>query len=139
MPRYFAAAITLISATTFMLALPGCFEVKDELKNPGGSTTTGSGSITVTWDENRDSGVNSSGGGYRVYYSRTANVATASNPNVVDVPFSIAPSAPTQTIISNLAKGDWYIKVVAYSAYNPHNVSGGAKSSDSAEFKITIQ
>lgn len=123
-------------AMVSVLTLSGCFEVKDSLKNP---TPTGTASATVSWDENRESGVNSAGGGYRVYYATSSNVATSSNSNVVNVPYVSGPTAPTTATISNLSTGDWYIKVVAYSAYNPHSISGGAKSSDSTEFKITIQ
>ncbi|MNL04399.1 hypothetical protein D3C87_1249670 [compost metagenome] len=116
--------------------MPGCFEVKDSLKTP--TPGSGSESATVSWDANRESGVNTAGGGYRVYYASSPNVATASNSNVVLVPYVAGPTAPTTATISNLPAGDWYIKVVAYSAYNPGG-SGAAKSSDSTEFKITIQ
>lgn len=129
--------IFIITAT-----LIGC--TNDGLTSPITPTPTpragpGSESATVTWTANRDTGVNSTGGGYRVYYANASGVATAGNTQVVDVPYVSGPTAPTTATISNLGAGDWYIKVVAYSSYNPHAVAGGAKSSDSAEFKITIQ
>lgn len=136
--RNLLTILLCICAFVSILVLVGCFEVKDSLKNPV-TPVTGSASATVSWDENRESGVNSAGGGYRVYYATSPNVATASNSKVVLVPYVAGPTAPTTATISNLSAGDWYIKVVAYSAYNPHGVSGGAKSLDSAEFKITIQ
>jgi hypothetical protein len=126
-----------IIAFVGFLFLSGCFEVKDSLKVP--VANTGTASATVTWAQNRETSVNSAGGGYRVYYASAAGVATASNPNVVLVPYVSGPTAPTTATISNMPVGDWYIKVVAYSAYNPHNVIGGVKSTDSNEFKITIQ
>lgn len=134
--RIIAGITVLIS---FFLILPGCFEIKDSLKNPVTPTPSGSLSVTVSWDKNREVGVNSAGGGYRVYYANSPNVSTASNSNVVQVPYVSGPSAPITATISNLPAGDWYIKVVAYSAYNPHNVTGGVKSLASNEFKVTIQ
>lgn len=134
--RIIAGITVLIS---FFLILPGCFEIKDSLKNPVTPTPSGSLSVTVSWDKNREVGVNSAGGGYRVYYANSPNVSTASNSNVVQVPYVSGPSAPITATIINLPAGDWYIKVVAYSAYNPHNVTGGVKSLASNEFKVTIQ
>ena len=129
--------ITVLISLFFIL--PGCFEIKDSLKNPAAPVQSGSLSVTVSWDENREAGVNSAGGGYRVYYANSPNVSTTNNSNVVQVPYVSGPLAPATATISNLPAGDWYIKVVAYSAFNPHNVTGGVKSLASNEFKVTIQ
>jgi hypothetical protein len=133
----FTFSLAVAFTFLFILGLSGCFEVKDSLKNPT-TTPTGSASVTVSWDDNRESGVNSAGGGYRVYYATSSNVSTASNANVVVVPYATGPKAPTTVTIENLAAGDWYIKVVAYAAYNP-GMSSAAKSADSPEFKVTVQ
>ncbi|MDH3310680.1 MAG: hypothetical protein OEM48_04090 [Gammaproteobacteria bacterium] len=92
----------------------------------GGSGTTSS--VQVSWTANRETAVNSPGGGYKVYYSSTAgfNIASA---NVIDVPYA-AGATPTSTTLS-LLTGTHYIKVIAYSTLNP----GG--STPSAEIAIT--
>lgn len=91
----------------------------------GGGTTA---SVQVSWTANRETAVNSPGGGYKVYYSPTAgfNIASA---NVIDVPFTSG-TAPTSTTLT-LFSGTHYIKVIAYSALNP----GG--SAPSTEIAIT--
>lgn len=96
----------------------------------GGGPPAVSRSVQVSWTANRETAVNSPGGGYRVYSSRTTgfDIATAS---VVDVPYSAGASAPTSTLIT-LLTGTNFIKVVAYSALNP----GG--SAPSAEASIVV-
>lgn len=81
----------------------------------GGSSTVSI--VAVSWSENSESGVNSAGGGYKVYYSTTSGFSV-SGANFVDVPWVSGPAAPT-TVNLSLATGTHYIKVVAYSALNP--------------------
>lgn len=83
----------------------------------GGGTTSTVSTIAVSWDANRESGVNGAGGGYKVYHSTTSGFSVSSA-SFVDVPYVSGPSAPTSTTLS-LATGTHYIKVVAYSAANP--------------------
>lgn len=94
----------------------------------GGSSTIST--IAVSWIENSESGVNSAGGGYKVYYSTTSGFSV-SGAGFVDVPYVSGPIAPTTTNLS-LATGTHYIKVVAYSALNP---SG---SPASAQIAVTV-
>lgn len=102
---------------------------------PGGTFT---GTLRVNWTANREKAVNMAGGGYRVYYSTSANfnIATAS---FVNVPYVAGASAPTTAAITGLsANTRYYIKVVAYSALNPPGGATGSTSSPSAEFTVQI-
>lgn len=96
----------------------------------GGGTTSTTSTVAVSWDANRESGVNSAGGGYKVYHSTTSGFSI-SGASFVDVPYVTGPNAPTSTTLS-LASGTHYIKVVAYSAVNP---SGSAAS---AQIAVTV-
>lgn len=100
------------------------------------STSTGwtphLGGVTVNWTANKEKAVNSSGGGYKVYYSQTSgfNINTAS---FVNVPYVSGASAPTSTTIPGLLPGTWYIKIVAFSAIN-----GGSQSAVSGEASVVV-
>lgn len=96
----------------------------------GGGTTSTISTVAVSWDTNRESGVNSAGGGYKVYHSTTSGFSV-SGASFVDVPYVSGPSAPTSTTLS-LATGTHYIKVVAYSTVNP---SGSAAST---QISVTV-
>ena len=76
----------------------------------------GSGGVHVSWDANRESGVNSAGGGYRVYYSSTGSI-TAGTP-FVNIAFA-AGTTPTTADLTGLTPGNYTISVLAYSAANP--------------------
>lgn len=93
--------------------------------------------IQISWTANREKAVNQAGGGYRVYYSRTSgfSIATAS---YLNVPYVSGGTAPVSTIFTNLMKGNYYFKVVAYSALNPAGGSSGSVSSPSTELSFTV-
>ncbi|MFP4611187.1 MAG: hypothetical protein ACLFQT_09210 [Thiohalophilus sp.] len=95
----------------------------------GGDSTPTESTVAVSWDANRESGVNSSGGGYRVYHSTTSGFDIGSA-DFVDVPYVSGSSAPTSTELT-LSSGTHYIKVVAYSALNP---SGSAPSDENVVY-----
>lgn len=76
--------------------------------------------MAVSWDANRESGVNSTGGGYRVYHSTTPGF-DIDNADVIDVPHA-SDTTPTSTTLT-LSTGTHYIKIVAYSALNPDGSS----------------
>lgn len=92
----------------------------------GGGGGSSARNVQVSWTANRETAVNSPGGGYKVYYNPTAGFAIGSA-NVVDVPYAGA-AVPTTTNLT-LTSGTHYIKVVAYSALNP---AGSAPSSETA-------
>lgn len=87
--------------------------------------------VRITWDANRETAVNRSGGGYRVYYSTTNNfnIATAS---YVNVPYVSGATAPTTYNLTGLLAGTHYFKVVAYSNLNPTG------SSTSPQFQVSL-
>jgi hypothetical protein len=103
----------LISLTLLVSVIIGCGSGSGG--DGGGSSTTST--IAVSWIENSESGVNSAGGGYKVYHSTTSGFSV-SGAGFVDVPYVSGPIAPTTANLS-LATGTHYIKVVAYSALNP--------------------
>ncbi len=86
-------------------------------------------SVRVSWTANRETAVNSAGGGYKIYYSPTAGFDIASA-NVVDLPYK-AGAAPTTTNLT-LASGTHYVKVIAYSTLNPNG------SAPSAEIAVSV-
>ncbi|HEX7043643.1 MAG TPA: hypothetical protein VF203_03420 [Burkholderiales bacterium] len=86
--------------------------------------------VEVSWDPNRESGVNRAGGGYRVYHGTTPGFSLG-GARFVDVPYAGGETTPTRALLA-LAPGTHYIKVVAYSALNP------AGSAPSAEVAITV-
>lgn len=97
----------------------------------------GGATVQVSWAANRETAVNGTGGGYKVYSSKTAgfDVATASS---VDVPFTSGPTAPTSTTLRNLSTGTYFVKVVAYSALTPPGGNRGSTSAPSAEISVLV-
>lgn len=98
-----------------------------------GCVGSGDGSnptVTISWTANRETAVNSPGGGYRVYYASTPGFSPTEG-TVVNVPYASAPIAPTSTVIP-LSRGTYYFTVVAYSNLN----SNGSETSQ--EKSITI-
>jgi hypothetical protein len=85
------------------------------------SPASGSGGVDIRWDANRESGVNSAGGGYRVYYSSTGSI-TAGTP-FLDVAYA-AGTTPATAQLTGLAAGTYTIRIVAYSAANPTGSAG---------------
>ncbi len=90
----------------------------------------GSGSISINWAANREAAVNTTGGGYRVYY--TQNSSLTSSAPAKDVPFSSGTTAPTTTTLSGLVSGTYNIYVVAYSAMK----SAGSAASPAATVTV---
>ena len=95
----------------------------------------GGTSVQVSWTANREAAVNKSGGGYKVYYSKTPgfDIGSASS---VNVPYQSGATAPTSSKLS-LSSGTYYIKVVAYSSIV--GPSGAASNSQpSAEVSVVV-
>ena len=93
-------------------------------------------SVLVSWDENPETAVNRSGGGYKVYYSSNSGF----NPGdggvtEIDVPYISGPSAPTSVLLS-LSPGTYYIRMAAYSALNAPGESGGSISAATPQITI---
>lgn len=87
--------------------------------------------VTVNWVANREAGVNNVGGGYRLYYASTPNVALGLA-TLVTVPYDpLSGLTPTMAALQ-LTAGTWYVRVAAYSAIN----AGG--SAPSAELAVAV-
>ena len=72
--------------------------------------------VTVSWNANRDKVVNTTGGGYRLYYSQTSGFSV-NDATSVDVPYVSGSTAPTSTSLS-LEEGTWYLRISAYGVWN---------------------
>ena len=94
--------------------------------------------IQIVWSPNRETAVNSAGGGYNVYYSQTQGFNIVDALGVVNVPYSSGTLAPTSASIADLTPGVYYLKVVAYSALVPPGQSTGAVSAPSSEVSVTL-
>ena len=115
-----------LGAIAGILLLVGCSGGDNAVSVVGaGTTPTGTRSVLVSWTPNREVAVNRTGGGYRVYASRTAGTSLESA-SVQDVPYTAGATAPTSAVLL-LPTGNNYIRVVAYSALNP---SGSAASGE---------
>lgn len=112
------------------------------LAGPGckyGEKTMGKGpySVVVSWNANREAAVNSTGGGYRVYYSIDPNFR-AEVTSSVDVPYVSGAEAPTSVTIRGLtyrAPYRYHVRVLAYSALT--NLSGELATSAVAETSVS--
>lgn len=106
-----------ISLILILLLLFGCGSIGSSGGNNGNST------ISITWDANHETRVNNSGGGYRVYHSRSPGFSL-DDPDAFmkEVPFVSGSQAPTTTTLT-LENGTWYIKIVAFMDLNGESVS----------------
>lgn len=80
----------------------------------------------VNWDANRETGVNSAGGGYEL--------AISGHPPPVDIPYVSGPAAPT-SFSKILPPGTYTITVRAYTALDPQ---GGNTRTYSAATTIVV-
>jgi|GEM_PF-1442858 len=105
------------------------------------ATTTASGAspeVVVNWNANHQSAVNTTGGGYLVYFSQSSGFSPG-DPGVqsTNVPYTSGPQTPTSATL-NLAAGTWYIRVQAYSALTGPTSTGGSYSTPSAQISVTV-
>jgi len=94
--------------------------------------------IEVSWAANRETAVNRSGGGYRVYYSAQSDF-DVNSATFLDVPYVSGALAPTSVIINGLREGMTYIKVVAYSSLKPPGSTNTATSEPSEQFAMDVR
>ena len=94
--------------------------------------------VNISWNANRETAVNTTGGGYKVYYSTSAGFAvTDAGVSVMDVPFVVPPRAPT-TLVLQLPSGVYYFRVVAYSALTAPWGIDGSTSVPSAQISLVV-
>jgi hypothetical protein len=85
-------------------------------------------SVTLTWAPNRESGVNSGGGGYQV---------SISGQPTINVPYTSGSTAPTSTTVL-LNTGTYTVTVRAYAALDAQGGSAGSFSVASAPSTIIV-
>ncbi len=94
----------------------------------GGNPSSSTYSVTLNWASNRESGVNSTGGGYKVMISGQPTIT---------VPYASGPTAPTSTTAS-LPAGTYTVTVQAYAALDAQGGSGGSLSTPSAPITVNV-
>jgi hypothetical protein len=90
------------------------------------SSSTPTRTVTLTWNQNRESGVNRAGGGYRV---------SIRGQPVIDVPYVSGSAAPTTTTVQ-LPLGSY--AVTAYAALDAQGGTTGSESAASQSITITV-
>lgn len=84
----------------------------------GGSGRGGTFQVNVSWNANHDKSVNTTGGGYTLYYSQTNGFNVSSvDAQKLDIPYVSGSTAPTSTTL-NLPTGTWYLRLSAYGISN---------------------
>jgi hypothetical protein len=94
----------------------------------GSSSTPAGRNVVITWNANKESGVNKAGGGYRVQIDTQTPI---------DVPYVSGAAAPTTTTVQ-LGSGTYAITVVAYAALDARGGTSGANSSPSQATAVTV-
>ena len=97
----------------------------------GGSSsppTPTSHTVNISWAANRETAVNSAGGGY--------TVAISGQPPI-NVPYASGTAAPTTTA-ATLMTSSYSVTVTAYSALNPPGGTTGSTSVPSATFNFSV-
>lgn len=100
----------------------------------GFMTIPSKGSFTVSWNASKESGVNSAGGGYRIYFAGKSGF-DLSQALYVDVPYASGPLAPTLYEMEKMLPGDYYIRVASYR----EGPSGRVYSEPSEEASVTVE
>jgi hypothetical protein len=114
-----------ISAAVFLAAgLSACGGGAGE-SSPTPVTTH---SVTLAWQQNRESGVNREGGGYQVSIS--------GQPTIV-VPYTAGPAAPTSTMVL-LDSGSYTVTVRAFAALDPQGGNSGSVSAPSQPLTVNV-
>jgi len=131
-----------LTALLALIVFPAMLQISCGNGDSGTPSTTVSPqtirAVNVSWSANRETAVNTPGGGYKVYYSVSSGFdITDAGVTVVDVPFIAPPAAPT-SISLQLVSGQYYFRVVAYSALIAPWGSGGSISAPSAQIALSV-
>lgn len=87
-------------------------------------------SVTLAWQPNHETGVNSAGGGYRVTIS--------GQPAPINVPFNAASGMTPTTTTLSLSTGSYTATVQAYAALDVNGGMTGSVSVPSAPITINV-
>jgi len=131
-----------LTALLALIVFPAMLQISCGNGDSGTPSTTVSPqtirAVNVSWSANRETAVNTPGGGYKVYYSVSSGFdITDAGVTVVDVPFIAPPAAPT-SISLQLVSGQYYFRVVAHSALIAPWGSGGSMSAPSAQIALSV-
>jgi hypothetical protein len=85
-------------------------------------------SVTLSWQANRDSGVNRAGGGYQV---------SISGQPMIIVPYTSGPAAPTSTQVT-LMTGTYTVTVRAFAALDSQGGNSGSVSAPSQVLTVNV-
>ena len=85
-------------------------------------------SVALSWQPNRDSGVNRAGGGYQV---------SISGQPMVIVPYASGPAAPTSTKVM-LTTGAYTVTVRAFAALDAQGGNSGSVSAPSQVLNVNV-
>jgi hypothetical protein len=94
----------------------------------GGSSSTTTRTVTLTWAQNHEAEVNKAGGGYTVEISGQAPI---------DVPWTSALSIPPSTTVP-LPSGTYTVMVKAYSNLNRDGSRTRTSSAASSSIPVTV-
>jgi hypothetical protein len=86
-------------------------------------------SVTISWTQNRETGVNKAGGGYLI----GINTQTP-----IEVPYVSGTAAPTSYTLT-LQPGSYTITVVAYAALDTQGGTTRTPSKPSTPYTLTVQ
>jgi hypothetical protein len=93
------------------------------LSSPAPVSVSCSGNCLVSWNANHEKAVNSTNGGYRLYYSQDSHFQKDdTGVQMFEVPYVLGPTAPT-SVIHDFGEGTWYIRITAYSSFNESDPS----------------
>lgn len=84
--------------------------------------------VTLSWNANREKGVNQAGGGYRINITGQAPIT---------VPWVSGPLAPTTTDV-NLAAGSYTVTISAFAALDAQGGNTGSTSAPSQPFALVV-
>ena len=116
-------------SSLLLLSVSGCFTPQTSVQSLTASLTSTDpiatssplppsipGKFTAAWVASHAKGVNTAGGGYKVYYSLSP--ALDNSTPFVNVPYVSGAQAPTSVSVTSLVPGKYYLNVVSYSAAN---------------------
>ena len=116
----------ILKQPIFLIALLSLFVLS-------GCTKDSAKAVKISWSANKEAAVNTTGGGYKVYYSGASGFSVGdAGVTVVDVPYVSGPTPPTTTTIF-VSSGTYFIRVAGYSA-----VAGGTTSNLSPQVILSI-